>query len=181
MNSGQCRIDKFGSVTQLWRNFWPVVRAPVVEHTEASLAARLGYSEAPACVIEAGMAEPLLRTFLQDAGFRIHTTNDFDIAVIRLCHVPRMASLVVISIDGFGGIVETIEPLLRLRECAPCLPLILASSEVNGSDLTTERLALCDVTLKTSAGPAALSNALTEAKVNNAIWQARLLKQRQAH
>ena len=180
MDLGHKAFAGTGIAAQLWHALWHTEPNAASATAEPSLADALGYADAPALLIGADTG-PLLRSWMRTAGFKLQTEKDLNVAVNRLCHVPSAASLAIVSIDMFGGIAATIDQLFRLRDCAPHLPLIVLTSEVEGSDFTTERLALCDVTLKMPAGAAALREALKEAKANNSVWQARLLDIRQTH
>ncbi|MEY4871317.1 MAG: hypothetical protein RLZZ563_647 [Pseudomonadota bacterium] len=60
---------------------------------------------------------------------------------------------------------------LRLRRFAPELPIIVLSSRIAASDYSTERMAICDVTLKTPAHPTELIEALAAALENHAYWR----------
>lgn len=181
MELGSKAVAASGIATQLWQALRHLVPAHEATVQEPSLAEGLGYADAPAFMIGMEQAGLMWCPWMQDAGFRIQAASDLYVAVNSLCHAPEQASLVMVFIDAFGGIVEAIEPLRRLRDCAPQLPLIVMSAEVEGSDFTVERLALCDVTLKTPVGPAALRMAVTEAKANNVIWQARVKDIRHTH
>ena len=54
-----------------------------------------------------------------------------------------------VDADFMGDLGETVDLCLRLRNRSPGTPLILISSEVRDHDLTAERAAICDATLKT--------------------------------
>ena len=56
-------------------------------------------------------------------------------------------SMLIIEIEGFGGITAVIGKLLMLREEHPDLPIILASTRMAAHDFTTERLPICDSSL----------------------------------
>lgn len=78
-------------------------------------------------------------------------------------------SLCFVDSDAMGDLEDTVDLCLRLRNCAPAVHLILISSEVRGHDLTAERAAICDATLKSplteraiDAGVSAASNNFVE-------------------
>ncbi|WP_299599054.1 hypothetical protein [uncultured Tateyamaria sp.] len=78
-------------------------------------------------------------------------------------------SLCFVDSDAMGDLEDTVDLCLRLRNCAPEVHLILISSEVRGHDLTAERAAICDATLKSplteraiDAGVSAASNNFVE-------------------
>ena len=83
-------------------------------------------------------------------------------------------SLVIVELDGFGGISTVIDRLLSLRLHRPDLVILLLSSKSRTHDFTTERLALCDVSLMMPCAAADIAAALACAVKNNAEWQRRV-------
>ena len=59
---------------------------------------------------------------------------------------------------------------LRLRRFAPYRPIIVISSRVAQSDFSTERMAICDVTLRAPLTATALIEALAVAVTNHDRW-----------
>ncbi len=82
-------------------------------------------------------------------------------------------SFIIIQIDDFGGIATAIDAVLLLRLAAKETPVILASADVAGDDMSAERLALCDVTLKLPVSASRFGAALSEAGLNNMVWHLR--------
>lgn len=85
-------------------------------------------------------------------------------------------SYVLIQIDDFGGIDVVIDALLLLRGAAGNCPVILLSSETVSDDLTSERLVLCDATLRLPVSLTRFEAGLVESMFNNSAWQNRKLK-----
>lgn len=83
------------------------------------------------------------------------------------------ASHALIDLDAMGGVENAYEALRRLREDRPGLPVILASNFFRADDFGLERLPLCDVSLRLPCSFAAFEFALSEAEINNQIWQDR--------
>ncbi|MEY3959469.1 MAG: hypothetical protein ACKO56_02040 [Paracoccaceae bacterium] len=83
-------------------------------------------------------------------------------------------SMLIIEIEGFGGITAVIGKLLMLREEHPDLPIILASTRMAAHDFTTERLPICDSSLALPCTAGDLYVAVENAVANNLIWQKRL-------
>jgi hypothetical protein len=83
-------------------------------------------------------------------------------------------SMLIIEIEGFGGITAVIAKLLMLREEHPDLPIILASTRMAAHDFTTERLPICDSSMALPCTAADLHVAVENAVSNNLIWQKRL-------
>ncbi|MCF2872021.1 hypothetical protein L0664_13175 [Octadecabacter sp. G9-8] len=76
------------------------------------------------------------------------------------------ADVYFVDADFMGDLEDTVDYCLRLRNHAPNIPLILISSEVRGHDLTAERSAICDVTLKPPLTKAIIQNGLSTAYQN---------------
>lgn len=87
--------------------------------------------------------------------------------------IRAQPSHVVMDIESLGGISTAYAMIRRFRDRYPQVPVILISAEFAGDDLGTERLALCDVSLRVPFTFAALDLALREAATNNAAWQDR--------
>ncbi len=83
-------------------------------------------------------------------------------------------SLLIIEIEGFGGITAVISKLMMLREEHPDLPIILASTRMSAHDFSAERLPICDASLALPCTAADLHVATLNAVNNNLIWQKRL-------
>ena len=146
----------------------------------------LGARGGAAAARSAVRAEPAL-VFAVDATaltFEIETLREKgrDVAVCQdlrqfshLLGSPRRGrqgwSLVMVEIDGFGGIFNVIDKLLSLRQERPALPVILASKRLREHDLSTERLPICDVSIALPASAAELHLAVQRANRNNFAWQ----------
>ncbi|MCR9150173.1 MAG: hypothetical protein NXH83_08360 [Rhodobacteraceae bacterium] len=111
---------------------------------------------------------------MQGFGLDVVTCTTFRSALTRAHGAPMGWSTLLLSIDGFGGPRLVLDGLLHLRRKLPHLPVILVSEEVGFHDFTTERLALCDVTIRGPISAPALELALAEAGANNLVWQARI-------
>ena len=82
----------------------------------------------------------------------------------------RRWSMLLLAADDVGGITEVIDNLLMLRRKVPGLPVLLFTSQVRSDDFSTERLMLCDVTVRLPSPPAHFRAALIEATKNNRLW-----------
>lgn len=76
----------------------------------------------------------------------------------------------LIDADFLGDDGAMIDFGLRLRRFAPDLPIIVLSSRVTQSDYSTERMAICDVTLRTPLTASTLLEALSVAVENHDLW-----------
>lgn len=82
-------------------------------------------------------------------------------------------SLILVDIDMLGDLPRVIDDLLTLRAAFRDVPVILVSRDLAQDDFSTQRLPICDVSLRWPASFYRLEMAIAEAQVNNRQWQAR--------
>ena len=85
----------------------------------------------------------------------------------EIASLLRRADVVFIDADFVGDVAETIDLCLRMRNYSRNSVLILISSEVTGHDLTAERSAICDATLKTPLTEHAIQAGVSAAYANS--------------
>ena|GEM_PF-1844271 len=85
----------------------------------------------------------------------------------------QQVGLVVIDIDSCGGIANVIAELMAFRAKFVGTPVMLISADSETDDCSTDRLALCDVTLRGPVSMPRLDAGSAEAQINNWVWQAR--------
>lgn len=117
-------------------------------------------------------------SWLRMAGYRVIPAEGFGLAIGELMANRPTFGMLIVDIDGFGGPELVVARLMDLRRRHPSLPVIVVSADVQFNDFTTERLAICDVTLRAPVSAPALELALAEAAVNNLLWQARQYRNR---
>lgn len=127
--------------------------------------------DGPALLVAAPEADisPCDEVF-QNAGLVTERCRSLKDVGVLVASPARRFSLFVIDIDSLGGIAATIDGVIALRDARPCTPLILVSAEVAASDFSTERLRLCDVTVRAPASYCSLELAIVEAARNNMEW-----------
>lgn len=82
-------------------------------------------------------------------------------------------SILIADIDTLGDLDDVVEELLSLRAEMPDLPVILVSAGFGADDFGSDRLPLCDASVRWPLDFARLELAITEAQINNDLWQAR--------
>ena len=82
----------------------------------------------------------------------------------------------IIDLEAAGGITSAYPALRAFRDRHPDIPVILLSDEFSTDDFGTDRLALCDVSLRIPFSFASFGFALREAEVNNTVWQQRQIE-----
>ena len=93
-----------------------------------------------------------------------------------ICFSRDLASLqnsnvLLVDIDGLGGILGLIDQLLCLRAQNRSRIIILLSAEFSRDDFDADRLSVCDASLRLPFSYARLEQAFVEAESNNMIWQ----------
>lgn len=78
--------------------------------------------------------------------------------------------IALVDADHLGDAGDMIDFGQRLRRHAPGLPVIMATSHATSDDLTTERMAFCDATLKKPLTTQRLERAAAHAAQNHARW-----------
>ncbi len=78
-----------------------------------------------------------------------------------------IAKICFVDADLMGDLEETISFCLQLRNFDPSVKIIMVSSQVRGHDLTAERAAICDATLKSPLTIAAVNEGVSAAKTNS--------------
>jgi len=101
------------------------------------------------------------------------------VSIVPLRHLPlewfdRYATshdLALVDADFLGDRFAMIDFGMRLRRYSPGLPVIMLSARVAASDLSTERMAFCDVTLRLPATDTEMAAALSVALENHDHWR----------
>lgn len=129
-------------------------------------------------------ANPVALTFqietLRDQGCDVVVSADLRQIRDLLGMPERYWAMLIIEIEGFGGISAVIGRLLALRREQPDLPVVLTSTRMPAHDFSLERLPICDASLALPSLASELSVALQNALNNNQVWQQRLADLRQA-
>ena len=137
---------------------------------------------APVVIVSAnGRASSEHIGWIRATGRDVLCYNDFDVATEFAIANSGGIALMMIEIDGLGGIEAVFDRLRRLRDRAPAVPLAVLSSNVRSNNFSSDRLAICDVTLRVPVTLAALELAFSDAKENNLQWQRRALEMRHAN
>jgi DNA-binding NtrC family response regulator len=110
-----------------------------------------------------------MRDLLQ--GFGIRLTG----SVANVQHLLSIAELgasfdcVIVNFDAFADPVDGVEALLEFRARSDGFSVVVCSTEVKGDDLSSERKAICDATLRLPATGDRLREALVAACGNTAL------------
>ena len=86
----------------------------------------------------------------------------------------RRAGVLFVDADSVGDAGETVDLCLHLRARSPNTPLILISSDVRDHDLTAERAAICDATLKKPLTTSSIERGISAAHRNASRVASRL-------
>lgn len=131
--------------------------------------------DGPALLIAMGRLniEPC-EEWLRSVGIEVLHRQSFNAVASLMRYRAPKVSLLLVDVDSLGGIADTIDDVIWLRDAFPAIPLILLSSRTANSDFSTERLRLCDVTLRAPVSHSSLELAIVEAACNNLAWCSRV-------
>jgi hypothetical protein len=116
-----------------------------------------------------GPLDPLL-DWLAEKGARI---TQFSLRRLPLDWFDTYAGchdVALVDADFLGDEGAMIDFGMRLRRFAPAMPVIMASRRVTTSDYSTERMAICDVTLRMPVTRGDLLEAMSAALENHHFW-----------
>lgn len=116
-----------------------------------------------------GPLDPLL-DWLAEKGAQI---THYPLRRLPLDWFDRFADshdVALVDADFLGDQGAMIDFGMRLRRFAPAMPVIMASRRVTASDYSTERMAICDVTLRMPVTRGDLLEAMSAALENHSYW-----------
>lgn len=129
------------------------------------------------CQYPGGGSDALI-LWLMEQGARVTTVPLSHLPLDWFDHYAHSYDVALIDSGFLGDDGAVIDFGLRLRRFAPDLPIIMLSARITASDYSTERMAICDVTLKAPVPPADLIEALATALENHAFWRDTRLQSR---
>jgi two-component SAPR family response regulator len=68
--------------------------------------------------------------------------------ILEIATTHETVSMLVVNGDAFGELPNTVDALRSVREIQPHMSIVLVSSKVANDDLSDERKAICDATLR---------------------------------
>ena len=81
--------------------------------------------------------------------------------------ILREANICFVDADCMDEVEDTVSFCLGIRNFEPNVKIVIVSSEVRGHDLTAERAAICDATLKSPLSAYAVSEGIRAANINS--------------
>lgn len=99
-------------------------------------------------------------------GVRCYVLDSLDDAVGVLADNPLRWGFLFVSIDDFGGPLEIVDDLAKMRRRLAQVPTIIMSAGFGRNDFGTGRLQVADVSLRLPMSLAALESAVEEAVPN---------------
>ena len=112
-----------------------------------------------------------LREMLEEVGVRLVATTG---TVHNLGSISGMQSafgIVIVDFDSFADTEQGVDELMAFRATSGHIPLMLCSARVKGDDLTSERSAVCDATLRSPTTCDRLRAGLSATIENSAMRQ----------
>jgi CheY-like chemotaxis protein len=110
-----------------------------------------------------------LRDMLGEIGVRMIATTGGLQNLGSICDMEKVFGIVIVDFDSFPDTEDGVDALLAFRARSGPMPLLLCSAAVKGDDLTAERSAICDATVRCTVTRERLRSALQAAVENNAF------------
>lgn len=110
------------------------------------------------------------RDYMVDLGGNLVIADDPATQVAWIKRHMDEIDYVLLDVEFYGDIDDAIELALEIRSLAPTLPILLVSRNVGGDDFTSERMMICDATLKAPFRQPVLRRALQAAVANNGYY-----------
>jgi hypothetical protein len=107
----------------------------------------------------------MLGSILCAQSFEVCFTQDLD-------NLAR-GRILIIDIDGLGGILNVIDELIAFRVANPAVITVLMSEDFQRDEFEGSRLWVCDASLRLPFSFSRLEQALIEADLNTLVWQGR--------
>jgi DNA-binding response OmpR family regulator len=146
---------------------------PAADHPNPAIAGEAGQSPRSANIVvfcdRPGPLDPLL-DWLAEKGAQI---THFPLRRLPLDWFDTYAGshdVALVDADFLGDEGAMIDFGMRLRRFSPAMPVIMASRRVTTSDSSTERMAICDVTLRMPVTRGDLLEAMSAALENHSYW-----------
>lgn len=119
---------------------------------------------------KAGDVSSCVNDWVRRMGGNLMLTDLESTSERRLRRSVHRVDFCLVDESSIGDVCQVVEQCLFLRRAVPNMPLLLLSSSVKDDDFSTERMAICDATLRTPLSRAAFSYGLHAAKHNNARY-----------
>lgn len=120
-----------------------------------------------------GRYSPELRQFSiwmdQFAGLGV-TVSKTDTALEWLCEKRAEQPIVIFDADDIGDADDVVDFGYRLRAACPEVPVIMVSTQVRRNDFSSERMMICDATLRSPTTLTAFRMGLDAALQNNRVY-----------
>ncbi len=108
-----------------------------------------------------------LREMLAEIGVRMTAVVRTVQSLASIAELDSAFGIVIVDFDAFNDADGGVEALLNFRARSSRSPVILCSATVKGDDLTSERAAICDATLRMPGTRDRLKAALVAALENH--------------
>ena len=107
-----------------------------------------------------------IRDMLSAIGVRMVAVMGTVQTLGSIAELDSAFALVIVNFDGFADTEDGVDALLAFRSTSRRSAVVLCSSSVKDDDLSNERAAICDATLRLPGTPARVRGALLAALEN---------------
>jgi DNA-binding NtrC family response regulator len=89
-----------------------------------------------------------LREMLDEIGVRMFATTGCPRKLALMCDTAKVFGIILVDFDSFADTEDGVDALLAFRSKSQRVPVILCSAGFKGDDLSTERSAICEASLR---------------------------------
>lgn len=131
----------------------------------------------PAClVMENPTTYRSMNDYIESHSMRVICIGPKEFLEFQEYFLEESFGIFVVCLDCFDGLGQIYNSIRKLRDAKPSTPVVLLSSSMKYSDFSTERLAICDVSVKLPVNVNFLDEVYSFVGENNSTWIARSLE-----
>jgi DNA-binding NarL/FixJ family response regulator len=117
---------------------------------------------------------PFLREWIADHGGLALRARSHAEVLRFLAANGKGPTMIIIGAEADGNTVDEVARCMELRAASPGTPILFLSPDLTANDLSTERMAMCDVSLRTPVSQSAFQMAVLAAIANNRFYCRRM-------
>lgn len=130
--------SRFQDISALESHLWSKVERRMLPALNQGRVCIMGFDKS---------TSELIVDYLETAS----SLNAFSVGIhgiLDIAAIHETVSILVVNGDAIGDLFSTVDALRNFREIRPNMSVVLVSSKVSSDDLSDERKAICDATLR---------------------------------
>ncbi len=111
--------------------------------------------------------------WLTATSFSCRAAKQILCSMLKLRRAPAGASILLVDLDQFDDLDDTVQAMIDLRRAVPDLVVIVASHAFGGTDLSLTRAPIADASVKLPVSRGTLGRAIAAAQANHRVVRLR--------